>query len=288
MNKKTKDMLMGIVGGEKQNLKPKGKEKPVEIYGNTTSVRSIAISDIKNSLSWKVRDDLSEWKNSDFTIYFIQQFRKNIDEEWTCGKVSMILFFGRIFDSVAEILGFCDNIVLRDYVDFFIKEWGMYYWKKKGNFTLWYLKDDRPIKAFVEKYDYNVSFNNFMNEKNKHKIVSTDQERKEISKKRIEQYYLAGGENLILEYGLLISLNWLVICKNYSIEHANLHIMGAFSSFHLRGNYQSIIDKTESLNPYPDSFVIKDCDIVLKKFNIEVDLKLTFTKEDWCDLGEKD
>jgi hypothetical protein len=283
-NKKTKNMLMGIVGGEKQNLKPKSKESPVEVYGATTSVRSIAISDIKNSPRWKVRDDLSEWKNSDFTIYFIQQFRKNIDEEWNGSRVAMILYFGKIFDKVAETLGFCDNIVLRDYIDFFIKEWGMYYWKKKGNFTLWYLKDDRPIRAFVEKYDYNDSFNKFMAEKNGHKIENKKRDKKEISKKRIEQYYLAGGENLILEYGLLVPLNWLITCKNYSIEHANLHIMGAFGSLYSRGNYQSVINETESLNPYPDSFVIKDCDIIFKKLNIEVDLKLTFSKEDWCNL----
>ena len=285
-NKKTKNMLMGIVGEEKQNLKPKSKEKTVEIYGNTTSVRSIAISDIKNSLSWKVRDDLSEWKNSDFTIYFIQQFKKNIDDEWTGSRVAMILFFGRIFDRVADILGFCDNIVLKDYIDFFIKEWGMYYWKKKGNFTLWYLKDDRPIRAFVEKYDYNDSFNKFMAEKSGYK--SKIKERKEISPKDIEQYYLAGGENLILEYGMLIPLNWLIVCRDYLVEHANLHITGAFGSLYQRGNYQSVIDKTESLNPYPDSFVIKDCDTIFKKLSIEVDLKLTFSKEDWCNLGEKD
>lgn len=279
-------MLMGIVGDKQQNLKPRGKEKAVEVYGSPTSVRKIAISDIKNSSNWKVRDDLSEWKNSDFTIYFIQQFKKNVNNEWTGSRVAMILFFGKIFDRVAEILGFCDNIVLRDYIDFFIKEWGMYYWKRKGNFTLWYLKDDRPIRAFVEKYDYSDSFNKFMAEKNG--CQSKIKERKEISQKNIEQYYLAGGENLILEYGMLIPLNWLITCKNYSIEHANLHIMGAFGSLHSRGKHQSVINKTESLNPYPDSFVIKDCDMIFKKFNIEVDLKLTFSKEDWCNLGEKD
>ncbi|HUU86590.1 MAG TPA: hypothetical protein VMX17_02405 [Candidatus Glassbacteria bacterium] len=281
---KTKDVLLGIIG-EAQNLKGKpkneAKEKSVEIYGSTTSVKSIAISDIKNSHSWKLRDDLSDWKNSDFTIYFIQQFRKSINEEWSVDRVAMILYFGRIFDKISEVFGFCDNIVLKDYVDFFLKEWAMYYWKKKGNFTLWYLRDDKPLKDFIGKYDYNDSFNKYVVSKNSHK---KNESKKEISKKKIEQCYLAGGESLILEYGLLIPVNWLVKYKNYTIEQANSYIIGAFGFFYSNSNWSKVVSKTEFFNPYPESFVIRDCDIIFQKFNVDTNLKLTFSKENWCDL----
>jgi len=287
-NNKTKNVLLGILGEEAQNLKikPKNgtKEKPIEVYGSTTSVKSIAISDIKNSYIWKLRDDLIDWKNSDFTIYFIQQFRKSIDEEWSGNRVSMILYFGRIIDKVSEVLGFCDNIVLKDYIDFFLKEWGMYYWKKKGNFTLWYLRDDRPLKDFVGKYDYNDSFNKYIASKSPHK---KNESKKEISKKEIEQCYLAGGENLILEYGLLIPLNWLVKYKNYSIEQSNSYIIGAFGFLYLNNSWDKVISKTEFFNPYPESFTIRDCDIVFKKFDVNISLKLTFSKEEWFNLKEK-
>ena len=287
MNKKTKNVLLDIMGREKQNLKSQSKnskEKTVEIYGSTTSVRDIAISDIKNCHSWKLRDDLLEWKNSDFTIYFIQQFRKNISEDWSGDRVAMILFLGRVIDRIAEILGFCDNIVLKDYMDFFIQGWAKYYWKKKGNFTPWYLKDNLPIKDFASKYNYEKSFNKFILSKQKNESEILLQEQRKISKERIEQFYLAGGESLVLEYGLLVPLNWLVICKNYSIEQSNLHIMGAFGSLHSNGNWESSISKTELLNPYPESFIIKNCDTIFKKLNIEIDLKLMFSQENWCNL----
>ena len=264
---KTKNVLLGIIGKESQNLKaePKNEEKPVEIYGSTTSVKNIAISDIKDIHGWKIREDLFDWKNSDFTIYFIQQFKKIINEEWTGDRVAMILYFGRIIDKISEVLGFCDNIVLKDYIDFFLKEWAMYYWKKKGNFTLWYLRDDRPLKDFVGKYDYNDSFNKYIASKSP---SEKNESKKEISKNGIEQCYLAGGENLILEYGLLIPLNWLVIYKNYSIEQSNLYVVGAFDFLYSNNNWSKVFSTTEFFNPYPESFTIRDCDIIFKKFDV--------------------
>jgi len=289
MSKKTKDILLGVIKGEKEANKPKRKkktEKPVEIYGPKTSVREIAISDIKDSVRWKVRENLSEWKNSDFTIYFIQQFRENINNEWQASRLAMILYFGKTADKINDIFGFCDNIILKDYIDFFIKEWAMYFWKEKGNFTLWYLNDDRPIKDFIKKYDYSVSFNKFISGK-KTNVVNSKKHKKEVSSKEIEQYYFAGGEGLIMEYGLLIPVNWLIKCKGYSIERANLYIVGAFGSLCSIGNWKEVVSKTESLNPYPESFVVRDCSSIFKKLNLEIDLKLTFSKEDWCEFSER-
>jgi len=278
--KKTKKALLNILKEEfnkKKKSKTESKEQPVEIYGENSSVKDISLDDIKMNRSWNIREDILEWRHSDFVIYIKNKFNEKIDPTWDCDKIAMVLYFGSIKDKISEVVSFCDNIVIKDYVDFFIDNWAEYYWKEKGNFTLWYMNNDLPLKAFFKGYDYNESFRNYFSD-----VETKKEDKKEINSKEIENHYYASGEGLILEYGLLIPLNWLVEYKKRSIDHAILYIIGAFGSLCSSGNWREVIHKTESFNPYPDKFIIRDCDEIFEKLNLNIKLNLTFSERDWC------
>ena len=279
-NNSTKKTILDILKKEfsikKKKNKKTPKEQPVELYGSNTSIKDISFSDIKKNVSWTIRDDILDWRNSDFVIYIQNKFNEKIDSTWECDKVAMVLFFGKITDTLTEIVSFCDNIVIKDYIDFFIDNWAGYYVQEKGNFTLWYMNENAPMKDFFKRYDYNESFRKYFS------ATKKKDDNKEVTSKEIEHYYYAGGQSLILEYGLLLPLNWLIECKKYSLEQSVIYIVGAFGALHSNGNWREVIQKTESLNPYPGSFFVQNCDSIFEKLNLDIKLNLVFSERNWC------
>lgn len=279
--KKIKDLLTGIVRETEQSVG--GKHEPennaVKIIENGKGVRKIHISEVRKSKAWEIRDDLTEWKNNDFALYLISIVRKSVFSNWDANRIGVTLYLGRIRDKLSQTLGFCDNIVLKDYMDFFVEHWGSYYFRQNGDFYMGSMREDEPIKDFGTKYNYQSSFGRFLSKSDKDSIL----ERKKISSGDLEPSFLSGGENFILDFGLLLPLNWLVKIKKYSSTKAVEYVASAFKNIYNKGNWKMVIKTTEEFCPYPDWFVIKDCNDVLTKVGAKVEVKLKFSKNNsWC------
>lgn len=271
---KIKDVLIGIL----QNYAPTKEaddSSGVKIKGKKSGVKKIHVSEIREPKEIKIRENLLEWKNNDFSMYFIESFRKKIFPDWDANRIGITIYMGRIKESVSHALGFCDNIALKDYMDFFIDNWGKFYFKKGSDFYIGSMRDDAPLKDFMSKYDYKSSFTKFTS---KPKSGAIDTNKKQISTSDIEPVFLSGGDNLILEYGLILPINWLIKVKKFSEEKAVNYIASAFKRVYASGDWNKIIDKTNALCPYPEWFQVKDC----KEFLLSEEdkkLKLSFNKD---------
>lgn len=273
---KIKDVLIGIIQSstspkaeDESGLKIKGKKS------KKTGVKKIHVSEIRASKERVIRDNLLEWKNNDFAMYFINLFRKKVYQNWEIQTLGATLYMGQIKESISSALGFCDNIVLKDYMDFFVDNWGKFYYKKTSNFYVGSMKDDAPIKDFVSKYDYKSSFNRIMSQV---KQVDVIPDRKSISTSDIDPVFLSGGDNMVLEYGLLLPVNWLIKVKKYSEEKAINYVASAFKRVYTNGDWMKIVKRTNDLSPYPDWFQVKDCKAFLLSAE-EEKLQVSFSKD---------
>ncbi|MFW6173917.1 MAG: hypothetical protein ACOC5T_09245 [Elusimicrobiota bacterium] len=228
----------------------------VDIYSDGENSPSIiSFADIKKYSKKRIRDSLKEWKNNDFAMYFLQQFYKNTDSEQQIRLLGMTMNFPYIRKSVKDVLGFCDNIVLKDYIDFFVLEWLNFFINRDGKFRLRHVYDDKAIDAFVSEYNYERSLMSYLN---------SSEEKNDVDKNiDLESLYLSGGASLLLGAGLILPVNWLMEKKHFSYKKAHNYIASV-----LKKSYNDIIedvlDKTEELSPYPTSFKVKKCDNIFE------------------------
>jgi hypothetical protein len=286
VKKKAKDILLGVLRDVEESKRDDAAKKPIDlapsvkIVQSDTSVKRINYGDIPSSRCWKIRDDLLEWKHNDFAMYLINRVMERVTSTWMMNKVGVTLYIGRIKQSLANILGFCDNIVLKDYLDFFVDEWASYYFKKDSDLFMPHFRRGEAMKSFAERYDYQSSFRRFIS---KVKGKKTILERKEITDGEIEKVFLSGGENLLLEYGILIPANWLIKCKKYSLEQSVRFVSSAFRKLYNVNNWKKVVKITEEYCPYPIWFQIQSCDKLTPSAGEKIEVNLSFSEKcNWC------
>ena len=269
-----KDLLTKIVVSasspnqeNQKNITCKTKEVErqgvLEINDKKNGPVKIEFDQVGKSKGWKVRANVSDWKNNDFSTYLIDQIRTKIDDNYEVNRIGVTLYFGRIKNCISEMLGFCDNIVLKDYIDFFIGEWGQFYVKTKGKFLIAYLKNKEPLKDFCTKYHYADSVNN--TKENKKDVVYSVE-----NIDMIEKLYLTGGENIIINYGLIFSFNWLISKKKFTKTEALAYIKNAYSNIKDKDTRLAIIKITEKMAPYPKDFIVNNCEEVYALIGIDI------------------
>ena len=87
--------------------------------------------------------DLVEWTQRDFALYISDLYYKKFSKPIGFGIIGMSAYLGRIKVNVKEAVGFCDNIVLKDYIDYYFKNWIEHHisdWKDKFGKYMQYSK----------------------------------------------------------------------------------------------------------------------------------------------------
>lgn len=252
--------------------KRRQKDTTLEIYGEASETKSIAFSQIKTCNTPNLRRDLLEWKYNDFAYYLVNKIQQQVYPEWNAKILGVTLYMGRIKDVLMDILGFCDNIVLRDYIDYFADNWGKYYIKLKGSFYIAYMRYDQPLKEFASRYNYKKSVAKYVKKQSKVEQESVNS----ILSADLENAYLASGESLLLDYGVVASINWLILQKRFSVEEAMDYVSGAYISLYNRGDWKYAVNITKKMSPYPNWFMVRDVSKIIGTSNSE---NIAFTEQ---------
>jgi len=234
----------------------------------------IDFSDIKKT-KWDIKPSLLNWTNRDFALYIIQKYEEKFEADIQLNIVGMITYLNNIKDAIVELLGFCDNVVFYDYVNYYFEEFvdGFVY-SNKGNFSLHTMKFKVPIESFVSNYDYKSSINNKTREsvmKDKNDCSSSDCCYM-IKEENLENSYLLGIESLLMDYGVVAPFNWMVNNKHMSKENVVVYMVNGLKELKKRCLINVVIKSNNQYGPYPRSFLIKDV------------LKIIFDMDDRVDL----
>ena len=275
--KSTKSIISEAIKATQQSMaRDNVQNTSVDIYKSDTRKDGpsiISVSDLQDSKTQKIRDKLSDWKYNDFAMYFLKEFYSKTDSSQKIRKLGMTLHMSAIRRAVAELLGFCDNVVLKDYIDFFMAEWLIYYQKKDNKFYVQQLWDNKVIVDFISKYDYSKSLL-------KRFPPSPDQDEEKNVLSDLEVQYLSGGTNMLIEYGIVIPLNWLIRFKKYSRTDACDYLVSILQGAS-ENIFQNIVDKTISLSPYPIIFQEKEYRNILKAINKTLTVNVKFDQNEY-------
>ena len=243
----------------------------LDVYGEST-VKTIDYNDIKSKRKHENKN-LADWNNKDFAIYLLDCFRKKYSKDPNCLLTGTILYMGQIQTSISKSLGFCDNIVFKDYIDFYYDKWASRILQNNKEFYINSLRNEQILKDFAKNYKY------------EEKLSSP----KVNLEKDVESAYKISLETLVIDFGVIISINYLI--KNKIDSKQSMRNV-AKALVNNRKIICNILEKTNSLGPYPNTLKFRKYKeylaIVEKMVDQKLDYDVLFTskKTNWNFLGE--
>ena len=233
---------------------------PLQLIDKKTPKDRTGYDKIKKTNFFNIKEDINEWSNRDFALYISKKFSEKYKEFWDVRIVGVTMYIGRIKESLFEEIGFCDNITLKKYIDFFFEnEIDGSMKRAEGKFYINSLRYRTAISDFLDVYQYSPTIDD------KQKVQS----RKDIAQDDMDKAYLLSDESMVFKYGLVLSISYLIKIKSFNEEKAIKKISKAVEKIKKKNVIEEMINKTIEFSPYPDDMYFSDidkvCDILEKE-----------------------
>lgn len=253
----------------------------VKLVGKN-GVKKVDFISIKKRKGRNIRENLDEWTGRDFAYFMMELFRERYKEDWNVMAVGLTRRMNDVKQALYEQFGFCDNLMLRDYLEYFFENWSDYF-RTKGKGELYFnaFREHEPVDDFAIKYDY---------AEHRHaeqagvpvKVAAVAASKPKVSKEAMEAARLLSVEKLVLQFGVVLALVYLVDSGMTSRE-AVASIGNAMISLFKGGMWENVRNVTESFGPYPERFSVvnfeKFYDALSRKTGGQFKPHVDFTKD---------
>lgn len=232
-------------------------------------------SKLKKKSSWQIKQDLFDWTNRDFALYISKCYKQKYDSYLDASLVGMTTYLPRVKQALLDSIGFCDNIVTKDYIEFFFEKWAEHFRinSEKDRFSIQTMRFKEPIIDFAEEYDYKARVQHYTNP-SEQKTSESLQAPLKITNDKMLEAYSVGIENFVLEYGVIATVNWLIMSKGEESKEAAKKVIVAASRLNSQGAIEKVKYITKKLSPYPSWFVAKNYKVIFNALNKRIDAKI--------------
>jgi len=232
------------------------------------TVESCSYADIGRR-KLKKKNNLEEWGAFDFFLYAEKIYKNKYSKQWVLHIGGGSLEINRIRNKFYDLFGFCCNLIMRDYIDFFFENYMDQMVDSDSGFYFRQMRNDKIICEFHEGYDFSQSFLQYSESEKQ-----CDKET--ISNDTIKEAYMISDTSLVSNYGIVISLNWLIKVKKISPTDASRVVLSACRELESKGMIDVVKSATETYSPYPSSLLFKDPQIVMDKIDKNIKLEVEF------------
>ncbi|MFA5598969.1 MAG: hypothetical protein WDA06_00095 [Phenylobacterium sp.] len=239
-----------------KRYKPPTKDNLVSLTSPVSD--ELAFAQIKNRKvkQYKCKDNIEDWNNKDFANFIFGHFRTVIGQDWKVNPIGVVTYMNRIKEMLFKITGDCSNKTLRDYINYYFKYHFKIDYTKKNEFYLQNLRNDQTISQFGQIKDSHSS------ELKQYTDITLEQ---------LNKNYLLGNDILLIKYGFILTINYLLAIKKLEIERV-LNTVFYQQKDILRDStmLKLIIDKTNELSPCSENLDFKNIDYLNKKIGYVV------------------
>jgi hypothetical protein len=226
------------------------------------------------------KNSLEEWGAFDFFLFTRHKYMERYGAEWDLNIGGSSLEINKIRDKFYDLFGFCCNLIMRDYINFFFDNYMDNIIKTEGNFYFSQMSNDNLVCEFYDGYNFPQRFAEYSQSEKKHNKDS-------INSQEIKQAFLIGDTSLVGNYGIVISLNWLIVVKKMSVQEAAKLIISACRDMHKKGMTDVVKKATELYSPYPSTLLFKQPQLVMDKIDKDIKLSVEFNKNDKLQFLQK-
>tara|TARA_Y100000310_G_scaffold57488_2_gene52698 strand:+ start:30748 stop:31662 length:915 start_codon:yes stop_codon:yes gene_type:complete len=259
-------------------VKPKRKKKTMKKVSGGTDELAILESDmpdyisygqIKKGKEFKRSDNIEDWIARDF-VYLLRDLHDAVFErKWNLNFGGVALEVTRIHDAIALQNGFCNNIVLRDYINFYFK----YYAQKTADadkeFYTNQLRNEKYIKHFIGKYNFKSSFDKEIDSRTQRNSTPN------LNEKLVKDSIMISDENFLYEYGFVVFINWFIFSGLEKVEIIKKAI-GLCRKLHKEDKFNIVLEATSAWGSYPKWFKFSNVSKFLSCVNKDLNLEIEF------------
>ena len=217
------------------------------------------------------KSNLDEWGAFDFFRFARKLYLKKYERDWDLNIGGNSLEINRIRDKFYDCFGFCCNLIMKDYIVYFFENHIDDCISRNGEFYFTDMRKDWPIKDFIKNYNFRESFANYFSDK------SNKNNKIELTKDGINKSFSVGDTTLIGNYGVVISLNWLLKVKRMPKKDAVKLVVDACRAMAERGMIDVVKKSTEVYSPYPSNLLFKSPQLIFDKINKNIIINVEFT-----------
>ena len=288
MSMSSEELIRNAIGKKQNPSTPKKKKKTqrkktegIDIFSDSGKSKQIEFKDIKSPRSRSIRNrirhlPLSEWVSVDFVYYTASLYKERYGRDWELNVSGSCAQVVGVKDFIVDHFGFCDNVILRDYLRFFFENHSDYFMQHSKMFYFSYLKKPFIMQKFVDAYDYDESCRKELSD-----IDFTESSKKKytcIAKDDVESSQLLSDQRLVTDYGVIISVNWL-LSKGLSLTDACSMISDACVDLYKRGLISNVAKATERFSPYPDWLAYRDATSILNNAGYSGSVIVTYKSD---------
>lgn len=275
-----KDSIINAVQEEKENHPSEFEDKPKK-------ATEFNYKQIKKPSSWACHGNVFQWSCRQFATHLMQSYRNKFKEDWDVRIVGVVTHVNSIKQAIFEYHGFCDNVVLKDYIDFYFKNWAEFFRQNDQNNFLNFmtLKMKRPILDFSSTYNY----------KNRLRHYQKYNGMPSFSIKDMDKQYKSDIIGFVRAYGFIVAINFMLTYKDVDKKEAMKKVGTIMIKLYKedRNEFNQMMGMVEEFSPYPNRFAFNKHNeflkLLFKKYDVDpVKVKYSFDSIDWEFLSKGD
>lgn len=232
----------------------------------------------KKKRRFKIKDDIFKWGVRDVAFYLMYSYKKHISPNWEYNIIAICPEITRLHDRIMDVLGFCDWLVVRDYIDYIFEEHIRILIERKGHFEIRDLKQFHLIQSFVNNYNYDKSLQSEIDRKQDLNARTDENNDSLINTKMLNDSYMLSQEEFIYDYGIIIGIYFLIRQKKYSNKDAACHVLNICKRIKQKGNFYLVKEATEKWSPYPNNMNFPKLDVFMEHLQLDNDMRLIYSK----------
>lgn len=210
--------------------------------------------------------NVDEWTSKDVVDYTRYLYNRRYGTGWNLNPIASNNEIRLIEDEVTDLIGYCTKRILRDYLTYFFSSEADFFFARYNQFYFAYLRRESTLKRFLAACDPANRSEDTKEKASVKKVALVD--------KDIEDAFLLSEERLVLQFGILIAVNWLVFKKNFVLKDATRRVFNICSK--IKNKITLVKKSTESFSPYPSWLKFQEADRLIKMIDERIDIDIAF------------
>ena len=192
------------------------------------------------------KKELDKWNNNDIRWYFKDKYFEKYGAKLHVPIIACHNEISQILYSFSKKLGTePPKSIFKDYIDYFFDRFADEEIKSRGKLSFYALTRERAILLFVDNHGLEIK-----NTKTSTKAEEIKVKKLDLDIGQITDAYRISPKNMLLQYGLVITANFLILIKNKSAENSIKYIENGLLKL-TEEEKEEVIKVTKNWGPYP-------------------------------------